>query len=158
MAAQLPTRPIYRKASDDFGDDIPVANAKGKRASGKDAAHLDRIRELPCIICHLFGEPQLSATQAHHCIHGRFSFAKASDYEAIPLCEGHHQGLWDTSKIALHQGKKTWADKYGPDFSYLDDLKAIWPEIFKGITIGAPDLVDARPGVDYREIDAEGKT
>lgn len=88
--------------------------------STKDPKHLEKIRSRRCIICTTFGEVQLSPTAAHHCIHDRFGTRKASDSEAIPLCEGHHQGLWDTSKLAIHKDKKAWRDKYGPDWSYLD--------------------------------------
>ena len=85
----------------------------------KNPAHIQRVRQLPCCICSEYGEPQLSPTQAHHCIHGRYSQSKASDDKAIPLCEGHHQGLLDTSKVALHQHPTRWKRLYGEDHSWL---------------------------------------
>jgi len=51
--------------------------------------------------------------------------AKASDLDAIPLCEGHHQGLWDKSKLAIHDSKKAWREKYGADWSYIVQDTAI---------------------------------
>lgn len=82
-------------------------------------AYLAAIHELPCCICRAYGEPQLSPTQAHHTICGRFSQKRTPDRQAIPLCEGHHQGLWDDSKIAIHKGKRTWVEAYGPDTDYI---------------------------------------
>ena len=85
----------------------------------KNKSALDKVHKERCVICATFNEPQFSPTQAHHCIHDRFGTSKRSDDEAIPLCEGHHQGMFDTSKIALHREPKKWREKYGPDWSYL---------------------------------------
>lgn len=92
---------------------------KRKGPDGKDPARLTAIRTLPCVICHEFGLPQLSPTQAHHCIHGRYSQKKAPDAMTIPLCEGCHQGLLDTSKVALHQQPSKWKRLYGNDTDWI---------------------------------------
>lgn len=102
----------------------PPLGLKGPKAK-KDEARLERIRQMPCCVCQTFGEVQLSPTSAHHCIHDRFGSRKRSDAEAIPLCEGHHQGLFDTSKLALHQEPALWRDRYGPDWAFLSTLGAL---------------------------------
>ena len=84
-----------------------------------DPAYLRRVRELPCVICQAFGERQVSPTAAHHPIHGRFGTRKVPDIMAVPLCEGHPQGLRDTSKLALHRAPAEWREKYGPDTDYI---------------------------------------
>ena len=90
----------------------------------KDPKYLDYVRSLPCIICQTFHEPQNSVTTAHHPIHQRYSAGKKrADNEAIPLCEGHHQGLWDQSKIAVHKEPQLWKIKYGYDHQYTDIIK-----------------------------------
>lgn len=101
-------------------------NITGKKPLGlkkakpsKDKNYLQWLREQPCCVCSRFGEIQHSPTQAHHCIHDRFGTEKRPDREAIPLCEGHHQGLWDRTKIALHQNPRRWRETYGPDWSYV---------------------------------------
>lgn len=83
-----------------------------------DPAYLAKVRELPCCICEAFGEAQLSATTAHHPIHGRFSQRKTPDRMAIPLCDGHHQGSFDGSKIAVHAEPTKWKRLYGEDHEY----------------------------------------
>ena len=88
---------------------------KPSRPSGKDPAYLTRVRELPCCICAEWGLPQLSPTQSHHPIHGRHGNRKVPDRMAIPLCEGHHQGMFDTSKLALHREPAEWKRLYGRD-------------------------------------------
>ena len=93
-------------------------------ASGADPVHLARIHELPCVICHEWGMPQLSPTQAHHSIHGRYGNRKTPDCMAIPLCEGHHQGNFDTSKIALHREPSRWRREYGPDHEWVSWVEA----------------------------------
>lgn len=86
--------------------------------SKKNKAFLDKVRQMPCCVCKKFGEPQMSPTTAHHPIHDRFGTTKVSDFEAIPLCDGHHQALWDQSKHAIHKDKAKWRELYGPDWSY----------------------------------------
>lgn len=81
--------------------------------------YLARVRELPCCICEAFGYAQTSPTTAHHPIHDRFSTRKVPDEQAIPLCEGHHQGLRDTSKVAVHQQPSMWRRFYGSDHEYI---------------------------------------
>ena len=81
--------------------------------------YLKMVRELPCCVCVEYGEVQMSPTTAHHPIHGRYSGAKRPDVTAIPLCDGHHQGTFDNSKFAIHQGKETWAEFYGLDTDYI---------------------------------------
>lgn len=85
----------------------------------KDPARLAAVAALPCCICHEYGMQQLSRTMVHHCIHGRYSTARAPDSMTIPLCDGHHQGDWDTSKIALHREPAAWKAAYGVDTDWI---------------------------------------
>ena len=87
----------------------------------KNDEYLRKVRGQRCCICQRFGEIQNSPTTAHHPIHDRFGTRKRSDTDAIPLCEGHHQGLWDTSKVAIHKEPKKWRELYGPDWSYSNN-------------------------------------
>ena len=84
----------------------------------KDAKYLLKVRQMPCCVCKRFGESQNSATTAHHPIHDRHGTNKRADSLAIPLCEGHHQGLWDKTKIAIHKEPKLWRETYGADWSF----------------------------------------
>lgn len=81
--------------------------------------YLEAVRRLPCCVCEAFGEAQISLTTAHHWIMGRGGNRRTPDKEAIPLCEGHHQGLFDTSKIAIHREPKAWREAYGADRDYV---------------------------------------
>jgi len=102
-------RPIYAKDE----------TYRTKRNSGDDPAYLARVRDLPCIICESFGMQQTSPTTAHHPIMGRGGSRRTPDAMAIPICDGHHQGTFDTRKIALHQTPKAWREAYGPDTDYV---------------------------------------
>lgn len=99
----ITNRPIYQKPA----------------KAAKDPDYLKRVRGLRCCICDGFGEAQNSPTQAHHPIHGRGGNLKTPDRMAIPLCEGHHQGDFDTSKIALHREPDMWREAYGIDREYV---------------------------------------
>ena len=51
--------------------------------------HLERIHELPCIVCVEMGLPSGGSVHAHHLENVRDG---SSDYSAVPLCAEHHQG------------------------------------------------------------------
>ena len=85
----------------------------------RNAAYLAEVARLPCCICEAFGEVQLSPTQAHHTICGRYGQKRTPDEMAIPLCHGHHQGDFDASKLAIHRSKRAWVERYGPDTDYI---------------------------------------
>lgn len=95
----------------------PAYQKTGKPA--KDPAYLRKVRQLPCCICEAWGMVQTSETTAHHWIMGRGGWLKTPDRQAIPLCDGHHQGTFDTSKIALHREPLAWKAAYGPDTDYI---------------------------------------
>lgn len=89
----------------------------------KNRGYLERVRGLPCCICEAWGFSQTSPTAAHHPICERHGNEKAPDHEAIPLCEGHHQGDFDTSKIAIHRDRKAWVEWFGSDREYIAGTK-----------------------------------
>lgn len=86
----------------------------------RDPAYLAAVARLPCCICQAFGEMQLSRTTVHHTIMGRYGTNRTPDRQTIPLCRGHHQGDYDTSKVAIHREPKKWADLYGRDTEWIE--------------------------------------
>ena len=96
----------------------PPLGLKAPKAK-PDTAYLARVRELPCIICQEYGMRQTSPTAAHHPIMGRYGNRKVPDCMAIPLCEGHHQGLFDTTKVAVHREPERWQRLYGKDTDWI---------------------------------------
>jgi hypothetical protein len=95
----------------------PLGLKEGKAA--KDPDYLAKVRALPCCICQAWGMPQTHPTQAHHPICERHGNEKTPDCEAIPLCEGHHQGDFDTTKIAIHRDRAAWVEWFGSDREYI---------------------------------------
>jgi hypothetical protein len=49
---------------------------------------VDRVANLPCLVCELMALKQESRTHVHHC----FDTAHRSDFLVVPLCHEHHQG------------------------------------------------------------------
>lgn len=96
----------------------PPLGLKAERQP-KNPAHMARVAKLPCVICWAHGEQQQSPTTVHHVICGRYGNRKAPDTFTIPLCEGHHQGNFDTSKVAIHRDRAEWVSLYGEDTEYL---------------------------------------
>lgn len=87
--------------------------------------YLARVHRLPCAICARYVMVQQSPTQAHHPIHDRYSTKKVDDFDVIPLCEGHHQGLMDDTKVAIHRQPALWREIYGPDHGYVERTRGI---------------------------------
>ena len=102
-------------------NDLSGRGPMGQKVKVKrqDKARLAAVAALPCCICFEYGLPQLSPTHVHHCIHGRHSTRRAPDSMTIPLCEGHHQGLLDITKVALHRHPAEWKRAYGEDTRWL---------------------------------------
>lgn len=88
---------------------------KPERGTARTKAHLAAVKALPCVIC---GKP--GPSDAHHVICDRYGTRKASDFETIPLCKTCHQHGPD----AIHNGKASWVEKHGPDYSYLPVVQA----------------------------------
>lgn len=90
----------------------PMSKVSAKRRAQKASqdgqaglAHMARIAQLPCVVCGAHH------VEVHHCIHDRYSAAKASDFDTIPLCRECH--------ASLHAGKETWRGLHGPDHGFL---------------------------------------
>lgn len=84
-----------------------VAPKAGKPKRNK--AHMARVATLPCVIC------ARHPVQVHHCIHGRYSQARAPDEMTIPLCVDCHN--------ELHADKAEWEEANGPDHGFLPEVR-----------------------------------
>lgn len=96
----------------------PKQSRREKRGD-VDLDYLRAVRELPCCICVAWGLNQITRTEAHHPICLRHSQDKVPDREAIPLCDGHHEGERDTTKIAIHRDRAEWEGRYGSDRDFI---------------------------------------
>lgn len=91
-----------------------------RQRQGKlDPNYLRDVKRLPCVICVAWGFQQLSASEAHHTICGRYGQDKTPDRETIPLCRCHHIGDTGTGRIAIHADKALWVDHYSSDRDYI---------------------------------------
>jgi len=88
--------------------------------AGKDGLdYMLAVKQLPCCIC---GAPPPS--EAHHTICSRFGSRKTSDFNTIPLCAYHHR----VGPDAIHNGKESWVEKYGPDTDYIERTRKLVEE------------------------------
>jgi len=95
-----------------------VSKAKADyRASDEGKAarkYVGMVKQLPCAVC---GAP--GPSDAHHVIHDRYGSRKSSDFDVVPLCKLHHQDGPD----AIHNGKESWREKYGPDHGLIEQTR-----------------------------------
>ena len=85
----------------------PPKLTPAEKRAGK--LHMERVASLGCVICGCW------PVEVHHIICGRYSQKKPPDTETIPLCIPHHR----IGPEAIHNGKRSWVEKYGPDTDYL---------------------------------------
>jgi len=98
----------------------------GKRVD--DPKYRKYVRSLPCEICKGFGFVQCSPTEFHHTNTDRFSQAKTSCCEGIPLCHSHHHKMraypGDETKFGIHNDKTAWVELFGPDTGYIKAVQS----------------------------------
>ena len=96
---------------------------KPVRGSAEAKRYMAAVAQLACACCGRF------AVQVHHCIHGRYSQTKASDFDTIALCDRCHR--------ELHLcGKETWRQRVGWfDYEKIPDTRAAVARI-RSNTIG----------------------
>ncbi len=100
-----------------------------KKATPEEQAHLNAVGKMPCWACVMDGiTPR--PTNLHHIRAGYGTSQRASHWEVIPLCEGHHQGLVDATLLAFHKAERTWERRFG--FQVII-LVAVWARLGKNI-------------------------
>lgn len=100
----------------------PMRKVSKKRAAYRQSddgqralQYMGYVKLLPCVCC---GKP--GPNDAHHTISGRYGARKSSAYDTLPLCREHHLDGPD----AIHRGKASWEAKYGPDYSYIPQVRS----------------------------------
>ena len=76
--------------------------------------HMDRVAALGCIVSDVHCRGRVTI---HHVHHGT---ARRDHMRVLPLCEAHHQT--GPRGVAIHEGKKSWRDNYGPEIEYLGQI------------------------------------
>jgi hypothetical protein len=115
-----------------------------------EAIHKNRVVRLGCWCCRKEGVAQVGPTKLHHIRAGYGGSQRASNWEVIPLCEGHHQGMLapvDPLKLAFHKAPRTWQARYGTE---VEILEATWAAM--GLDI--EDLPQRRRESGYAEKNA----
>lgn len=107
--------------------------------------HLTKVAALGCLCCLVDGRPYTPAN-IHHIREGYGMGQRASHFEVLPLCKGHHQGDDDRTKVAFHQSPEGWRRQYGSEIEQvrlinrfivqLDAQQPLWwefaPEVLGG--------------------------
>lgn len=82
--------------------------------NAKEKAYLSLLASFGCYCCRTEGIE--TEAMIHHIREGMGMSQRANHIGGtIPLCEGHHQGNFDTNKLAFHRSPKLWREKYGSE-------------------------------------------
>ena len=92
---------------------------KGRTPRKAEREHMERVRELGCIVCRLYLD-KFRIAAIHH-VNGRTK--PGCHLTVLPLCFDHHQGGADSGLfISVHPYKARFEAAYGSEF-YL--MKAV---------------------------------
>ena len=92
--------------------------------NAKEKLHLNKVARIGCYCCRVDGLGEVPA-MIHHIREGKGMGQRASHFETIPLCEGHHQGNWDTSKLAFHRSPRKWRERYGRESDIVKGINSV---------------------------------
>jgi hypothetical protein len=83
---------------------------------------MDTVARLGCIVCRNLDLGQ-SPAELHHPRSLAGLSQRASNFDVIPLCPGHHRtgGVG----VALHAGQRTWEAKFGTEAELLEQVRGL---------------------------------
>ena len=117
----------------------PILNLQKEPKPIRSNAHLDFIRDLPCILCIKKQQKQQHPTEAAHVNYsdhkaGKFNARgiKAGDNWTVPLCSECHRGR---NGQHSHGERKFWSDRGIDPLEVSSHLWAISGDILKGLKI-----------------------
>ena len=95
---------------------------KGRTPTKAEQEHMDRVRDLGCIICRQQGKGRRPC-EIHH-VFGKTKKAKGdfkgSHFYVLPLCFEHHRMGSDKEPISRHPYKARFVATYGTEESLLN--------------------------------------
>jgi hypothetical protein len=83
---------------------------------------MGRVKELPCSLCSLLGQPQTNVTEAHHIRTGHGMGQRANDFLTVALCVDCHRGThgFHGTKALLRIAKVSEMDLLAETIQILD--------------------------------------
>ena len=81
--------------------------------------HMCAVAALGCVVCRNLGFGP-SPAEVHHIGNGTLG-KKASNFETIPLCPGHHRN--GGHGVAVHAGRKAFEANYGTERELLEQTR-----------------------------------
>lgn len=120
---QVQARPAKR----DLPKRAYMRRKKHPDATPEEKAHMGKVARMPCYACEQDQREKIEKANVHHIREGYRTGERASNWEVIPLGEGHHQGLLapvDKTKIAFHRSRRTFVLRYGNEIGILATVLA----------------------------------
>ncbi len=94
---------------------------KGKTPTKAEQAHMDKVRELGCIVCR--NEGKHTPPAIHH-IDGKTK--PGAHFLVLPLCYYHHQdGIDCNAFTSFHPWKARFEERYGTQDQLLEQVKEL---------------------------------
>lgn len=90
------------------------------------------LKELGCVVCALVGDVRPRKIEAHHIVRGN---KRLGHLYTLPLCLGHHRGLWTDQvvRVGIADGRHAFKEAHG-----YDELE-LWQKL--QVTLGLDDTL-----------------
>lgn len=95
---------------------------KGRTPTRDEREHMDRVREIGCIVCREF-HGELSPAEIHH-LDGKTK--PGAHFKVLPLCTLHHRGGVDVPACtSRHPYKARFEERYGSEEELLELVEKV---------------------------------
>jgi len=110
------------------------------RPTAEEQRRIDVMMGLGCVACAYLGVPNLQFTECHHIVEGN---RRMGHLYTLPLCAGHHRGIWTLGQltwipeellVSISSGRKVFVATYDTERNLwvtVEEkmkLPTIWPE------------------------------
>lgn len=96
-----------------------------------EAQRIGRMLQLGCAACAFLGVPNLECTECHHILDGN---VRCGHWFSVPLCSGHHRGVWSAGqlewmtaeqRVSIADGRKAFTAIYPTEWQLWDRVQFV---------------------------------
>ena len=96
-----------------------------------EAERIEKMLGLGCAACAFLGVPNLVNTECHHILDGN---VRCGHWFSVPLCSGHHRGVWSPGqlewmtpeqRVSIADGRKAFIRVYPTEWQLWDRVQFV---------------------------------
>lgn len=96
-----------------------------------EAERITKMLQLGCAACAFLGVPNIAETECHHMLDGN---VRLGHWFTVPLCSGHHRGVWSQGqlewmtaeqRVSIADGRKAFTRIYPTEWQLWDRVQFV---------------------------------